>query len=166
MPGDLVGFKAQAAQSTDINLAALESPFGEAWTALVDARPVACAGLVEVWEGRAYAWALLAEDAGPHMLAVTREIRSRIALAPFRRIEMAVAAGFTAGCRWAGMLGFICETPQPMRAYLPDGRDAWLYARVRDGSSTTGLDVQQLPGSCCGGDPGRRRDPEGASRRG
>lgn len=133
MPGDLVGFKPQAAQAADIDCDALQSAFGNSWTALVGGRPIACAGLVEVWEGRAYAWALLATDVGPHLLAVTREIRSRLAATPCRRIEMAVADGFDAGCRWARLLGFYCETPQPMRGYLPDGRAAWLYARVKDG---------------------------------
>lgn len=108
------------------------APFGDAWTALVDGRPIACAGTVEVWSGRAYAWALLAEDAGPYMLRVTSAIRSYLDAAPFARVEMAVAAGFAAGCRWAEMLGFVCETPdKPMHSYLPNGGDAWLYARVK-----------------------------------
>ena len=91
---------------------------------------MACAGLVEVWEGRAYAWAILSDNAGPYMLPLTREIRSKLAAAPFRRIEMAVDADFDAGARWAEMLGFRCETPAPMAAYLPNGRAAYLYARV------------------------------------
>jgi len=109
---------------------ALDSPTGLAWTAFADGEPLACAGLVEVWEGRAYAWAILSVDAGRYMLALTRGIRSRLAAAPFRRIEMAVDAGFAAGARWAQLLGFRCETPEPMTAYLPNGRAAYLYART------------------------------------
>lgn len=114
---------------------ALVSPFGKAWTGLVNGEPKACAGLVEIWQGRAYAWALLAEDAGPHMRRITKTIRSHLDAAPYRRIEMAVDADFAAGQRWAQMLGFECETPVPMRAYLPNGRAAWLYARVNHGSN-------------------------------
>jgi hypothetical protein len=43
---------------------------------------------------------------------------------------MAVDANFAQGRRWAELLGFNCETPQPMRHYLPNGHDAYLYARI------------------------------------
>lgn len=101
---------------------------GEGWTAVHDGAPVACFGVVLMWEGRGYCWALLDRDAGPHMLALTRAIRSLIAAAGLRRIEMAVDASFEAGRRWAGLLGF--EPECLARGYFPDGRDAWLYARV------------------------------------
>lgn len=94
-----------------------------------DGQPLVCAGLVEVWHGRAYAWALLGRCAGPRMLAITRAIRARLASAPFRRIEMAVDAGFEAGCRWPALLGF--ERESLARAYLPNGRDALIFAMVR-----------------------------------
>jgi hypothetical protein len=92
--------------------------------------PVACFGVVTVWEGRGYCWALLDRDAGVCMLPLTRAIRSLIEAASFRRIEMAVDAGFDAGCRWAELLGFKRENDRPARLFFPDGRDAWLYARV------------------------------------
>jgi hypothetical protein len=132
---------------------AMSASFGDAWTALLDGRPIACAGVVEVWSGRAYAWALLAEDAGPHMLAITRAIRCFLQRAPYRRIEMAVTVGFDAGRRWAEMLGFQLETPTAMRNYLPNGKDAWLYARVNDRGSGIhdrqcgdGVRRERLPG--------------------
>ena len=103
---------------------------GPAYTALVDGKPVACAGVVEMWPQRGYAWALLDRDAGRHLLTLTREIRARLDGLGFRRIEIAVDAGFAAGVRWARMLGFTCETPSPMRAFTPEGRDCYLFARV------------------------------------
>lgn len=130
MPGDLVGFRAQNRQRAEFDLDG-SAPQGLAWTALVDARPICCAGLIEVWAGRAYAWALLHEDVGPHLLALTRGIRSRLDETPFARIEMAVDADFEAGRRWAVLLGFTLETPQPMRHFLPSGRAAYQYARIR-----------------------------------
>ena len=130
MPGDLVGFKPQGRQAAELELDD-STPQGLAWTALVDARPICCAGLIEVWQGRAYAWALLSDSAGPHMLGLTREIRSRFLSQPFARIEMAVDADFEAGRRWAVLLGFKLETPEPMAKFLPSGRDAYLYARTR-----------------------------------
>lgn len=112
-------------------LRALSTPAGEAYTGMVDGRPIGCAGVVEMWQGRALAWALLSEDAGPHMIAVTRAIRFFLGTVPFRRVEMAVDAEFPAAIRWAEMLGFERETPEPMRAYTPDGRACYQYARVK-----------------------------------
>ncbi len=127
----LLALDVQPAQASEYAHAdALTSPIGLAWTAFRDDHPIACAGLVEVWEGRAYAWAILSRDARKYLRPLTREIRSRLAVAPFRRIEMAVDAHFAAGAKWARMLGFKCETPEPMQAYLPNGRPAYLYART------------------------------------
>jgi len=132
--------RAQPAQVRELNADTLATPYGQAWTAMVADVPMACAGIVEVWTGRSYCWALLSADVGPHLLALTRAIRSRLAALPLRRVEMAVDAGFAPGCRWAEMLGFVRETPRPMRSYLPNGRDAWLYARVSDGDGNGELD--------------------------
>lgn len=105
-------------------------PEGESWTAVHDGAPVACFGVVTMWPGRGYCWALLDKDAGPLMLPLTRAIRSLLKATPLRRVEMAVDARFDAGCRWAELLGFQRENDRPARMYFPDGRDAWLYARV------------------------------------
>ena len=37
----------------------------DAFSAIVDGRVVACAGVVPVWDGRGDAWALIAADIGP-----------------------------------------------------------------------------------------------------
>lgn len=106
-------------------------PAGEGWTILADGLPVCCARLLEIWTGRAYACAVLSADAGPHMLAITRAIRSHLDSAPFARIEMVVEKDFAAGRRWALMLGFELETPVALRSFLPSGRDAWIYSRIK-----------------------------------
>ena len=116
---------AQAHEATD---EALSAPVGQGWTAVVDGLPICCGGIVPVWPGRAYAWALLDRDAGPHMLALTRGIRSLLAGAGWRRLEMAVDAEFLPGKRWAEMLGFRAEALAPK--YLPNGHDAWVFVRV------------------------------------
>ncbi|HEY9029647.1 MAG TPA: hypothetical protein VIP05_35490 [Burkholderiaceae bacterium] len=107
------------------------APAGQAWTAVVDGLPICVGGLTEIWRGRAYAWALLTVDAGPHMLGLTREIRSTLDRATFARIEMVVEKDFLAGRRWAEMLGFSLETPEALRCFLPSGRDAWIYSRIK-----------------------------------
>lgn len=106
-------------------------PNGTGWTALVGEHPVCIGGLTLLWPNRAYAWAVLGEDAGPHMLSLTRAIRSRLDAAPFARIEMVVERGFHAAARWAEMLGYQLETPEPLRRFLPNGRDAWIYSRIK-----------------------------------
>lgn len=116
----------QAAQRVEFDAAPPIS--GEAVTLIRDGLPLACAGLVPLWAGRAYAWALLDQDAGPHLLAVTRAIRSRLDRSAWRRIEMAVAVDFPAGERWARLLGFGLECRA--RAYFPDGGDALIFVRV------------------------------------
>lgn len=102
---------------------------GNGYTALVDGRPIACAGLVEQWEGRALAWALIAQDAGPYFVRVTRGVRRALDMAHWRRVEAHVDARFAAGIRWAEMLGFRAESV--MEKFTPEGNDAFMYVRIR-----------------------------------
>lgn len=95
---------------------------GPAFTALHGETVLACAGVVEVWAGRALAWALIAEDAGRHMLGIHRAVSGFLMQAPYRRIEATVDEGFEAGHRWLRLMGFVLETPNGMRGFNPDGR--------------------------------------------
>ena len=125
----LAQIRPQAAQEGETRAQGLAVPGGDGWAAIVDGRAVAAAGLVELWPGRSYAWALLDKAAGPHMLGITRAIRSRLDASPSRRIEMAVDACFPAGCRFALMLGF--ELESRARAYFPNGNDGLVFVRIR-----------------------------------
>lgn len=103
-----------------------------AWSAMLRDRPVACAGILPQWPGRAIAWALLTRELGPRQFLrahhkVAAVLRAAHA-AGIRRIETTVDAGFNAGHRWARALGFRPEGL--MRAYSPDGRDHLLYGRI------------------------------------
>lgn len=129
-------FSPQQAQQAEASIGE-DMDVGDAWTALLHGEVLGCGGLIELWQGRAYAWALLAESAAPHLLRLTRGIRFRLAASSFARIEMVVDASFAPGARWAEMLGFERETPRPLRSYLPGGRDAWLYARFNDGGGNS-----------------------------
>lgn len=102
---------------------------GNGWTAIVDGKLIACAGLVEQWEGRALAWALISGEAGPYFTRITRAVRRALDVAHFRRIEAQVDAEFGAGIRWAEMLGFTIESK--MRKFTPEGRDAFMYVRIK-----------------------------------
>ena len=103
---------------------------GPAYTARTNAGAVVgCLGLIHQWPGRALAWALLAGDAGQCMAGLHRGVLRFLRDCGYRRIETAVDCAFPAGQRWASLLGFRAEGR--MTAYDPDGRDAYLYARVR-----------------------------------
>lgn len=135
----LVPFRPEHVEMMDVQPAqrlyvqqAEELQVGDAWTGIADdGTVVGCAGLVEVWEGRAYAWAVLSAGAGKHMRQIVKAISAKLAASPVKRIEMAVDCRFSPGCRLASLLGF--EVEARCKAYLYGGRDAYLYARVRNG---------------------------------
>jgi len=102
---------------------------GHSYTAMADGRPIACAGLAEQWEGRALAWALIGQDAGPHFVRMVRGMRRALDMSQWRRIEAQVDAEFVEGIRLAVMLGF--EVESKMRAFTTEGRDAFMFVRIR-----------------------------------
>lgn len=105
-----------------------ESSF--AFTGFQDGRAIGSAGLVELWPGRDCAWSLLS-DCGPRaFLNVHRTVVRFLEARKTRRTEMSVDVDHMAGQRWAELLGFRKEGL--MKSYSPDGRDAYLYARVRN----------------------------------
>ncbi len=104
---------------------------GLAWSGVVGGTIVGAAGVLSLWPGRAQAWAWLAAIPPRHWTAIVRRMRAVLDTAGaqgFHRIEATVLRDFGPGCRLVRLLGF--ETEGLMRAYAPDGRDAFLYARV------------------------------------
>ena len=73
---------------------------------------------------------LMDQEAGAHFVALTKAAKRILGSMPYRRLEADVACDFAQGHRWLRMLGFTMEAPR-MVAYLPDGTDSALYARVR-----------------------------------
>ena len=118
----------QPGQELEAGISTAKTRHGEAITVTLDGLPMVCAGLIEIWPGRAYAWALLDKDAGRVLLRATKEIRSRLDRSSFARVEMAAAVDFEQASRWAMLLGFKRECLA--RKYLPDGRDAFIFVRV------------------------------------
>lgn len=91
---------------------------------------IASAGVIDASHGRGIAWALLSQDAGKHMVRLTREIKKFLDNCAFSRIETTVQGDFVEGHRWAQMLGFKNETPDGMKNYC-DGNTHYLYARYK-----------------------------------
>lgn len=92
---------------------------------------IGCTGVVEIWDNRATAWALVSKDAGRNLVGMHRGIAGFLSAAKWRRVEAYVDAGFEPGMRWMKMLGFVQETPEPMRSFRPDGGDCYMFARVK-----------------------------------
>ncbi len=102
----------------------------EAYTAFSPTgEPMACAGLMDIWPGRAMAWSFISEGAGRHLIGVTKAVKRFLELKAPRRTELYVDAGFEAGYRWAELLGF--EREGYLKSFDADGRDQVLYARIR-----------------------------------
>ena len=105
---------------------------GQAFTGIDGGEVVVIGGVLEQGRGRGVAWALLSRQAGRHMVAIHRAVRGYMLQSPLPRIEAFVDADFAAGVRWMTALGFVNETPTgPMRKYTPDGRDCYLFARIK-----------------------------------
>lgn len=100
--------------------------------AVMDGDDVACVGGVLCdagWPGRGVVWSIVAEGARMHGL--TRIVRVWLDGLPLPRLELYVDATFLPGCKWARLLGFELETPTPMRKFLPNGSDAYMFGRVQ-----------------------------------
>ena len=104
---------------------------GPAHTAMRDGKVLACVGLMHQWDGRATAWAVMTKNVGgADYLAIHRAVKRFMKLINYRRIDATVLCTFENAIRWAEMLGFKRETPEPMQNYGPDGRGHYLYAWV------------------------------------
>ncbi len=104
---------------------------GQAYTALDGDQVVACAGVTEIWPGRAVVWSLIGKQAGRHMVALHRVVMGFLSTLAYGRLELWVDDGFAAGLRWAKMLGFACETPAPMQNFRPGGNACYLFSRIQ-----------------------------------
>lgn len=102
---------------------------GPCFTAIADGQVLACSGVIRMWDNRDQAWALISSQAGPHFIGIYRGMRRFLDMHDARRVEATVDADFLEGHRLMRMLGFQHEGL--MRAYLMDGRDCDLYARIR-----------------------------------
>lgn len=106
----------------------LAEQVGMARTALVGGAPIACAGLTELWPGRAYAWAFLSEGWERYAKAVHRGVLAALRTSRWRRVEASIDVRYSAARRWIARLGF--EFEGVARAYTTDGRDCEIWARA------------------------------------
>jgi hypothetical protein len=123
--------KAQAWLSgvTEQDVKGLEGPY--AGTLMRDGKPLACAGALEYWPGRALVWCWLSEDVDAAVFpALHREAKRFLDGLPIRRLEASVDVPFKNGHRWLRALGFHIETPL-QRYFQPNGADSMGYVRLK-----------------------------------
>lgn len=138
-PADLAEMELQAQQVAEMAglgdwraMAGALVVAGPCWTARFRGQVVGCGGVRVIWAGRGEAWAFVGDvprRAWPALHRVVLQVLDRLAAdVPLRRIEASCCYGWPPGRRWLGMLGFTEEGLA--RAYGPDGRDFWRYARI------------------------------------
>jgi len=99
------------------------------YTAIEDGKPMGCAGVLNMWHGRAMAWAFISKTNPRTFVKAHRAVQRFLDGCYVQRLEMTVDCDFPEAHRWAKMLGFEMECER-MKHYSPDGRDCALYARI------------------------------------
>lgn len=134
-PHHLLSVQLQPAQTfvgcgmTEAEARAIAEQPGVGWAAVEGSATIACGGIAQAWESRGIAWMMLSDAALRQFTPIHRMVKDVLARAPWRRIEMTVDVSHIAGCRWAERLGFVREGR--MQAFTRDGRDCYLYAKVK-----------------------------------
>ena len=107
---------------------------GMSWSADVDGRIVASAGLIPLWAGVAEAWMMGGDDIGRHQVKVARQIRTMfddvMKQRGLYRAQANIHHRFDKAIRLAEWLGF--ENEGLMRRFGIEGDDYFRYARVLD----------------------------------
>lgn len=101
------------------------------FTLLVQGVPLACGGVLKVWEGNYRGWAYITGAAGPYMLHITRAMKKGLKTVAPGRVDITVERDYEPGRRWAEMLGMHVECER-LERWGSDGKDHTLYALIQD----------------------------------
>jgi hypothetical protein len=115
----------------DFEYAEVLETAGPSFSAVRGESVLASAGLIKQWDNRAIAWGLIGAELGNDFIKVHRAVDRFLNMSDFNRIEAYVDTTFGQGHRWIKKLGF--EYEGTMRQFNPDGSDACLYARLKNG---------------------------------
>lgn len=103
---------------------------GSCFTCMQDGKVLACSGVMEAWEGRYIAWALIANEAlNPRVFIEIHHAVKRFLDLPKRRVEAYVHIDHEKAHRWIEKLGFKLECSE-MKSFMPNGSSVAMYARV------------------------------------
>ena len=101
---------------------------GPAYTAFRGCEVLACAGVVELWRGRAQVWSLLSDSMPKYRKTIHKAVKGFLDGYRVRRLECVIDPRSETAKRWAQHLGFIYEGT--MHAYTPDGENQLMYVRI------------------------------------
>jgi hypothetical protein len=89
----------------------------------------ACAGVVELWNGRAQVWSLLSDQMPHYRRAIHKAVKTFLSGYRVRRLECVVDPRSEASIRWATHLGFN-RRESLMASYTPTGEDQLMLVRI------------------------------------
>ena len=105
---------------------------GMSWSAEVDGKIVASAGLIPLWAGVAEAWMIAGNEVDRHTIKVGRQIRTMLDDVMWHRsiyrAQANIHCRFERAIRLAEWLGF--ENEGLMRRFGVEGADYFRYAKV------------------------------------
>lgn len=108
---------------------------GPSFTAVIDDRPIGCAGIVFPWPGVGSTWMVLSDEIGEHGLWMYRTVRKfldhMITLHNLHRLEGVALADSPRNQSWHEGLGFHVEQQGVARGFLADGRSVVRYEWVK-----------------------------------
>lgn len=101
---------------------------GGGFSAFVDDRVIAAAGIVQFWGGRAQVWALMTPQMRERALIIHRAVSRYMRAYACDRLECVIDPTFLASVTWAKRLGFTYESTMPK--YGIDGRTMEMWVRL------------------------------------
>jgi len=105
---------------------------GTSFTALIDAKPVACGGIYPVWSGVGEAWFLASHRLHCNTFSVAKAVKSNIEKLMsnhgLHRAQATVHCDFKQAHRFAKWLGF--KNEGRMKAFASDKSDYYRFAKV------------------------------------
>lgn len=104
---------------------------GECFTAFAETTVIACAGVVNCWQGRAEVWSLMSEHLPLYRKGIHQAVKRFLdhKMLSMRRLELTLDPEFPRAVQWAKRLGFVYESTMPL--YGPNGELQDMYVRLR-----------------------------------
>ncbi len=107
---------------------------GFAKAAFVDGDCIGVGGAILYWEGHAAGWLYLSKKVLGHpremALAIKTVMNQLIEELKLRRLSAYVRCDFDRAVKLLEAIGFVRETPEPLKYYMADGTGVYLYAKI------------------------------------
>lgn len=109
---------------------------GPSFTAMVDGRPIGCAGMVFPWPGVGSTWMIVSEELGEHGLWMYRTVRKfledMVRMHSLHRMEAVALVNSPRNQAFLEGLRFHVEQQGVARGFLADGRSVVRYEWVKE----------------------------------